>query len=166
MTIMFPIRLFNIALLLSEELREQKLRLVTAESCTGGLLSALLTEISGSSAFIDRAFVTYTNRSKQEMLGVPGDVLADYGAVSEPVARLMVQGALENSRANIAIAITGVAGPTGGTRLKPVGTVHLACLRENRSLIHEVRNYGNIGRNEVRLASVETALEMIKEQIQ
>lgn len=163
---MFPTRLFNIALLLSEELREQKLRLVTAESCTGGLLSALLTEISGSSAFIDRAFVTYTNRSKQEMLGVPGDVLADYGAVSEPVARLMVQGALENSRANIAIAITGVAGPTGGTRLKPVGTVHLACLRENRSLIHEVRNYGNIGRNEVRLASVETALEMIKEQIQ
>lgn len=163
---MFPTRLFNIALLLSEELREQKLRLVTAESCTGGLLSALLTEISGSSAFIDRAFVTYTNRSKQEMLGVPGDVLADYGAVSEPVARLMVQGALENSRANIAIAITGVAGPTGGTRLKPVGTVHLACLRENRSLVHEVRNYGNIGRNEVRLASVETALEMIKEQIQ
>lgn len=163
---MFPTRLFNIALLLSEELREQKLRLVTAESCTGGLLSALLTEISGSSAFIDRAFVTYTNRSKQEMLGVPGDVLADYGAVSEPVARLMVQGALENSRANIAIAITGVAGPTGGTRLKPVGTVHLACLRENRSLIHEVRNYGNIGRNEVRLASVETALELIKEQIQ
>ncbi len=163
---MFPTRLFNIALLLSEELREQKLRLVTAESCTGGLLSALLTEISGSSAFIDRAFVTYTNRAKQEMLGVPGDVLADYGAVSEPVARLMVQGALENSRANIAIAITGVAGPTGGTRLKPIGTVHLACLRENRSLIHEVRNYGNIGRNEVRLASVETALEMIKEQIQ
>ena len=163
---MFPTRLFNIALLLSEELREQKLRLVTAESCTGGLLSALLTEISGSSAFIDRAFVTYTNRSKQEMLGVPGDVLADYGAVSEPVARLMVQGALENSRANIAIAITGVAGPTGGTRLKPVGTVHLACLRENRSLIHEVRKFGNIGRNEVRLASVETALEMIKEQIQ
>lgn len=163
---MFPSRLFNIALLLSEELREQKLRLVTAESCTGGLLAALLTEISGSSAYIDRAFVTYTNRSKQEMLGVPGDVLADYGAVSEPVARLMVQGALENSRANIAIAITGVAGPTGGTPLKPVGTVHLACLRENRSLIHEVRNYGNIGRNEVRLASVETALEMIKEQIQ
>lgn len=163
---MFPSRLFNIALLLSEELREQKLRLVTAESCTGGLLAALLTEISGSSAYIDRAFVTYTNRSKQEMLGVPGDVLADYGAVSEPVARLMVQGALENSRANIAIAITGVAGPTGGTPLKPVGTVHLACLRENRSLIHEVRNYGNIGRNEVRLASVETALEMIKEQVQ
>lgn len=163
---MFPTRLFNIALLLSEELREKKLRLVTAESCTGGLLAALLTEISGSSAFIDRAFVTYTNRSKQEMLGVPGDVLADYGAVSEPVARLMVQGALENSRANIAIAITGVAGPSGGTPLKPVGTVHLACLRENRSLIHEVRNYGNIGRNEVRLASVETALEMIKEQVQ
>lgn len=162
---MFPTRLFNIALLLSEELREKKLRLVTAESCTGGLLAALLTEISGSSAFIDRAFVTYTNRSKQEMLGVPGDVLADYGAVSEPVARLMVQGALENSRANIAIAITGVAGPSGGTPLKPVGTVHLACLRENRSLIHEVRNYGNIGRNEVRLASVETALEMIKEQV-
>lgn len=163
---MFPTRLFNIALLLSEELREKKLRLVTAESCTGGLLAALLTEISGSSAFIDRAFVTYTNRSKQEMLGVPGDVLADYGAVSEPVARLMVQGALENSRANIAIAITGVAGPSGGTPLKPVGTVHLACLRENRSLIHEVRNYGNIGRNAVRLASVETALEMIKEQVQ
>lgn len=162
---MFPDRLFNLALLVSDELRERRLKLVTAESCTGGLVAGLFTEISGSSAFMERGYVTYSNKAKEEVLGIPGDVIADYGAVSEPVARMMAEGALEQSRANIAISITGIAGPGGGTPMKPVGTVHFACLRENRAVVHQVQHYGDIGRRDVRLASVETALEMIREQI-
>ncbi|MEL6473108.1 MAG: CinA family protein [Pseudomonadota bacterium] len=162
---MFPDRLFNLALLISDELRERRLKLVTAESCTGGLVAGLFTEISGSSAFMERGYVTYSNKAKEEVLGIPGDVIADYGAVSEPVARMMAEGALEQSRANIAISITGIAGPGGGTPMKPVGTVHFACLRENRAVFHQVQHYGDIGRRDVRLASVETALEMIREQI-
>lgn len=162
---MFPERIFNLALLVSDELRERRLRVTTAESCTGGLVAALFTEISGSSKVFDRGFVTYSNRAKEEVLGVPGDLLADYGAVSEPAARMMAEGALEVGRANIAVAITGIAGPEGGTPMKPVGTVHFACLRENRALVHEMVQFGPIGRAEVRMASVEKALEMIREQI-
>lgn len=162
---MFPERIFNLALLVSDELRERRLRVTTAESCTGGLVAALFTEISGSSKVFDRGFVTYSNRAKEEVLGVPGDLLADYGAVSEPAARMMAEGALEVGRANIAVAITGIAGPEGGTPMKPVGTVHFACLRENRALVHEMVQFGAIGRAEVRMASVEKALEMIREQI-
>lgn len=162
---MFPERIFNLALLVSDELRERRLRVTTAESCTGGLVAALFTEISGSSKVFDRGFVTYSNRAKEEVLGVPGDLLADYGAVSEPSARMMAEGALEVGRANIAVAITGIAGPEGGTPMKPVGTVHFACLRENRALVHEMVQFGPIGRAEVRMASVEKALEMIREQI-
>ena len=99
------------------------------------------------------------------MLGVPGDALADYGAVSEPVARMMAEGALEASRANIAVAITGVAGPGGGTRMKPVGTVHVACARENRAVVHEMLQVGEIGRTEVRMAAVECALKLIQFQM-
>lgn len=162
---MFPDRLFNLALLISDEMRERRLRLVTAESCTGGLVAALFTEISGSSKIFERGFVTYSNRAKEEMLGVPGDLLADYGAVSEPVARMMAEGALNESRANIAISITGIAGPDGGTPMKPVGTVHLACLRENRATVHEMHQFGDIGRSAVRDATVEKALELIRSQI-
>ena len=99
------------------------------------------------------------------MLGIPGDVLADYGAVSEPVARMMAEGALEASRANIAVAITGVAGPGGGTRMKPVGTVHVACARENRAVVHEMLQTGDIGREGVRLAAMECALNQIRMQM-
>ncbi len=162
---MFPDRLRNLALLTLDDAREQKLRIVAAESCTGGLVGALFTEFSGSSAVFERGFVTYSNRAKQEVLGVPGDMLADYGAVSEPVVRMMAEGALENSRANIAVAITGIAGPGGGTPLKPVGTVHFACLRENRAMVHDVRHFGDIGRQEIRLASVEVAVELIRAQL-
>lgn len=162
---MFPERLYNLALLTFDDLRERRLKVCTAESCTGGLLGALFTEFEGSSAVFERGYVTYSNRAKQEVLGVPGDVLADYGAVSEPVARMMAEGALEASRANIAIAITGIAGPGGGTPMKPVGTVHLACLRENRAMLHEHRQFGNIGRSDVRLETLQVALEMIRAQI-
>lgn len=153
------------AMLLLDDAEQARLRVCTAESCTGGLLAGLLTDIPGSSSVFERGFVTYSNRAKEEMLGIPGDVLADYGAVSEPVARMMAEGALEASRANIAVAITGVAGPGGGTRMKPVGTVHVACARENRAVVHEMLQTGDIGRENVRLAAVECALNLIRIQM-
>lgn len=162
---MFPDRLRNMAMLLLDDAEQARLRVCTAESCTGGLLAGLLTDIPGSSSVFERGFVTYSNRAKEEMLGIPGDVLADYGAVSEPVARMMAEGALEASRANIAVAITGVAGPGGGTRMKPVGTVHVACARENRAVVHEMLQTGDIGRENVRLAAVECALNLIRIQM-
>ncbi len=162
---MFPDRIRNLALLVSDEAAERRVKIATAESCTGGLLAALLTEFAGSSKVFDRGFVTYSNSAKTETLGVGGDILADYGAVSEPVARLMAEGALAASRANLAIAITGIAGPGGGTPLKPVGTVHVACARENKAVLHEMLRLGDIGRHEVRMATLETALNMIRAQI-
>jgi nicotinamide-nucleotide amidase len=162
---MFSTRLINLALLVSDEARQSRQKIVTAESCTGGLVAALFTHLAGSSDVFERGFVTYSNRAKQEMLNVPGDMLADFGAVSEPIATMMAEGALAESRANIAIAITGVAGPGGGTPMKPVGTVHFACARENRAVLHEMRQFGDIGREEVRIASVEVALELIRTQI-
>lgn len=151
-------------MLVLDDAERARLKLVTAESCTGGLVAALLTEIPGSSSVVERGFVTYSNKAKEEMLGVPGDVLADFGAVSEPVARMMAEGALANSRANIAVSITGVAGPGGGTRMKPVGTVHIACARENRAMLHEMLQLGDIGRDAIRMASVEAALNLIQAQ--
>lgn len=162
---MFDQRLRQLAMLTIDDAENARLRIATAESCTGGLVAALLTEIAGSSKVVERGFVTYSNRSKEEMLGVPGDIIADFGAVSEPVARMMAEGALSNSRANIAVAITGVAGPGGGTPLKPVGTVHIACARENRALLHEMLQLGDIGRSAIRAASLEKALELIRAQI-
>ena len=162
---MFPERLNNLALLTLDDMRQRRLKLVTAESCTGGLLSGLLTDMAGSSDVFERGFVTYSNRAKEEMLGIPGDLIADFGAVSEPVARMMAESALEASRANISVSITGIAGPGGGTPMKPVGTVHFACLRENQAMTHEMRQFGDIGRQDVRLASMEVALEMVREQI-
>lgn len=162
---MFSDRLRNLCLLTMDEARERRVKIAAAESCTGGLLSALFTEFSGSSDVFERGFVTYSNRAKEEMLGIPSDMIADYGAVSEAVARLMAEGALEQSRANLAVAITGIAGPGGGTPMKPVGTVHIACARENKAVLHEACYFGDIGRDEVRTASLEAALNMIRQQI-
>lgn len=162
---MFPERLRNLAMLILDDAEQARLKIATAESCTGGLLAALLTEIPGSSSVFERGFVTYSNRAKEEMLGVPGDALADYGAVSEPVARMMAEGALGNSRANISVGITGVAGPGGGTKMKPVGTVHIACARENRAIIHQHLQLGEISRDAIRMAAVETALNLIQAQM-
>ena len=162
---MFPERLRNLAMLILDDAEQARLKIATAESCTGGLLAALFTEIPGSSSVFERGFVTYSNRAKEEMLGVPWDALADYGAVSEPVARMMAEGALTNSRANISVGITGVAGPGGGTRMKPVGTVHIACARENRAIIHEHLQLGEISRDAIRMAAVESALNLIQAQM-
>jgi nicotinamide-nucleotide amidase len=162
---MFPGPLLNLAELILADAREQKLRIATAESCTGGLIAALLTEVPGSSDVVDRGFVTYSNRAKQDMLGVPGEMIADMGAVSEPVARTMAEGAVANSNAHMAVAVTGVAGPGGGTAMKPVGLVYIAACRENRSILHEAHRFGDIGRSEVRMKTVEAALLLLRRLI-
>jgi nicotinamide-nucleotide amidase len=162
---LFPVEIVSLATLLLEECRERRLRITTAESCTGGLVAGSLTEIAGSSDVVDRSFVTYSNRAKQSMLGVPGDLIADVGAVSEPVARFMAEGALETSDAHLAVAITGVAGPGGGTAMKPVGLVHFATARANGPILHRVERFGDLGRTQVRIEAVKVALEMLRERV-
>jgi len=159
---MFSSPLLRLAEVVLAEARENKLRIATAESCTGGLICALLTEIPGSSDVFERGFIVYSNRAKQDMLGVPGDLIADMGAVSEAVARMMAEGAVENSNAHVAVAVTGVAGPGGGTKMKPVGLVHIAAARENRSILHEAHRFGDIGRSEIRIKTVVAALELLQ----
>jgi len=116
----------QLAIRVGNRLREGRLLLATAESCTGGMVSAAITDISGSSAWFERGFVTYSNQAKTDMIGVPPELIEKHGAVSEPVARAMAEGALRNSRAQLSLAITGIAGPGGGSALKPVGTVSFA----------------------------------------
>ncbi|MCQ1836975.1 CinA family protein [Neorhizobium galegae] len=135
----------------------------TAESCTGGLIAGALTEISGSSAVVDRGFVTYTNQAKMDMLGVADATLATHGAVSKETALQMVHGALYRSQASVAVAVTGIAGPGGGSAEKPVGLVHLAAKSRLGKILHREMLYGDIGRTEVRLATVRTALAMLTE---
>src|SRR5688500_12467691 len=134
---MFNLEITTLARLLIDEARERSLRIVTAESCTGGLVAGAICSIAGSSDVFERGFITYSNRAKQEILGVPGDLIADLGAVSEPVARMMAEGALEASNAHLAVAITGVAGHGGGTPLEPVGTVHMAHARPHPRRDHQ-----------------------------
>lgn len=136
---------------------------VTAESCTGGLIAGALTEIAGSSAVVDRGLVTYTNEAKVEILGVKADTLAAHGAVSRETALEMAAGALVNSRASLSVAVTGIAGPGGGSAHKPVGLVHLAAADRNGNVLHREMRYGDIGRSGVRLATIRTALEMLAE---
>jgi len=143
--------------------KAKKLMLATAESCTGGLVAGALTDIAGSSAVVDRGFVTYTNEAKAEMLGVPADTLKEHGAVSRETAEAMAKGALAHSRADLAVAITGIAGPGGGSAAKPVGLVHFAAASRGGRLIHRERRYGDIGRAEVRRRSVLEALAMLSE---
>lgn len=140
----------------------QRLKIATAESCTGGLVVALLTEIAGSSAVVERGFVTYSNEAKTELIGVPTDLIATHGAVSEPVARRMAEGALSHSRADVAVAITGIAGPTGATATKPVGLVHFALARKGAPTVHLERRYGDLGRENVRLSAVEDAIGLLE----
>ena len=138
------------------------LTIATAESCTGGLAAGLITEIAGSSAVLERGFVVYSNAAKIGMLGVSPETIDAVGAVSEATAREMAAGALENSRADVAVSITGVAGPGGGSAEKPVGLVHFACARRERPTVHVERRFGEIGRGAVRKASIEQALELLE----
>jgi nicotinamide-nucleotide amidase len=143
--------------------RVRGLRVATAESCTGGLVAAALTEIAGSSDVVDCGFVTYSNDAKRKMLGVPAATLTRHGAVSSETAAAMVKGALKNSQADLAVAITGIAGPGGGSKQKPVGLVYFAAAsREGRHLARS-RRYGKIGRIRVRLRSVAQALALLEQ---
>lgn len=141
--------------------RDRGWMIASAESCTGGLIAGALTEIAGSSAVVDRGFVTYTNQAKKDLIGVSAATLEVFGAVSKETALQMAHGALMRSGAEVAVAVTGIAGPGGGSAEKPVGLVHLALKTRSGLVDHREMRYGEIGRDQVRLATVRTALEML-----
>jgi nicotinamide-nucleotide amidase len=147
---------------LLERLRDRRLKLATAESCTGGLIAALLTEVPGSSDVFERGFVTYSNDAKMQMLGVDPGLIVAHGAVSREVALAMAAGAITHSPADVSVAVTGMAGPGGGSADKPVGLVHIAALGKGLSPIHREFRFGNAGRSEIRLQSVAAALKLIR----
>jgi nicotinamide-nucleotide amidase len=147
---------------LIELCKSKGLTVATAESCTGGLVAGALTEIAGSSAVVDRGFVTYSNEAKQQMLGVPVATLRDYGAVSRQTAEAMARGVLQKSKADLAVSVTGIAGPGGGSPEKPVGLVHFAATSRDGTSMHAAKRYGDIGRSAVREKSVLQALAMLR----
>ena len=146
--------------------RARGLRIATAESCTGGLVAGALTEIPGSSDVVERGFVVYSNAAKETMLGVPAATLKRYGAVSEQTAIAMAAGALKNSQADLTVSITGIAGPGGGSKQKPVGLVHFAAAARDGRSLHRRRLFGKIGRRRVRERSVMQALTLLEELAQ
>ena len=148
------------AAILIDRCRAGGVTLASGESCTGGLIAAILTEVPGSSDVVERGFVTYSNRAKTELLGVPKAIIDDHGAVSEPVVRAMAEGVLAASPAVIAIAVTGVAGPGGGTQDKPVGLVHLAVARRGGRFVHEKQLFGDRSRRDIRLLTVQRAFAL------
>ena len=162
---MFPKDLAEQASALLQSCRKVGVTVATAESCTGGLIAGCLTEIAGSSDVVDRGFITYSNEAKNVMLDVPMRLIERHGAVSEPVARTMAEGALNHSLAVLSVAVTGVAGPGGGTVGKPVGLVHLACAKRGGETRHRAERYGDLGRSGIREATIRTAMEMLMEQL-
>jgi nicotinamide-nucleotide amidase len=160
MSAVFPAELLDGARSLLGVLQQSNLKLATAESCTGGLLAGLVTEIPGSSATLERGFVTYSDASKSDLLGVDAALIKEVGAVSEEVARAMADGAIANTPVDVAIAVTGIAGPDGGSPEKPVGLVYLAVARiAHTTTVRECR-FGDIGRDGIRLASLREALAL------
>ena len=147
---------------LLDRCRQAGLKLTTAESCTGGLLSAALTDIAGSSDVFDRGFVTYSNDAKMDMLGVSETILTSHGAVSEETVRAMAVGALSESGADLAVAVTGIAGPGGGSDDKPVGLVHIAAAHRSGDIVHQKNLFGDIGRSAIRHASLIKALDLVE----
>lgn len=161
----FPKELQEEAGALLDLYRSHRLRIASAESCTGGLLAGLLTEAPGSSDVFDRGFVTYSNEAKSEMLGVPAKLLQEYGAVSVEVALAMAEGALARSPAEIAVAITGIAGPGGGSTEKPVGLVHLASAGKGRPPVPAKLLLTRLDRHGIRMASLGEALRLLRAQV-
>jgi nicotinamide-nucleotide amidase len=139
------------------------LMVATAESCTGGLVIGALTEIAGSSAVVDRGFVTYSDEAKQQMLGVPAVTLREHGAVSRQTAEAMVKGVLAHTDVALAVSVTGIAGPGGGTPEKPVGLVHFAAASRAGRFVHQERRFGEIGRSDIRRQSVLQALALLQQ---
>lgn len=161
---MFPDDIQTLARQVIETAAARSLMIATAESCTGGLVAAALTGVAGSSAVVERGFVTYGNAAKTEMLGVPAALIESHGAVSEPVARAMADGALVRSTAQVSVSVTGIAGPGGGSTDKPVGLVHFGATGPSGS-VHVEHRFGDPGREAVRLASVRVALGLLLDRI-
>ena len=164
MNSMFPLEINSKASSILKVCKQKGITIITAESCTGGLIAGCLTEIPGSSSVIEGGFVTYSNQAKVSMLSVKLEQLDQYGAVSEEVARSMAEGALGSSKADIAIACTGVAGPGGATDTKPVGLVHLSCASRKHPTSHKKCNFSG-ERSTIRLATVKAAFELIEVQL-
>ena len=162
---MFPEKTLDLANEVITALRDNDLMIVTAESCTGGLIAGALTAVPGSSSVVHGGFVTYANKAKAAMLGVPAGMIEDFGAVSEQVALAMATGARQVSETDISIAVTGVAGPGGGTKEKPVGLVHIGCSSANLSKHKEMR-FGEIGREKIRIATIDAAFELVLDVLQ
>ena len=157
---MFSKRLLDLAEQVIVTCRNQGIYLATAESCTGGLIAGCITSVSGSSDILNQGFITYANIAKARILGVSEDVLAKQGAVCEDVARAMAEGALSPDMADIAVSVTGIAGPGGGSKEKPVGLVHMAVAKTGEDTLHE-RHVFKGNRNDVRLQTVEAALKLV-----
>jgi nicotinamide-nucleotide amidase len=146
--------------------RVSRLTVATAESCTGGLLAALITAVPGASDVFERGFITYSNAAKIESLGVAPRILEEFGAVSAEAARAMATGALAHSRAGVALSITGIAGPGGGSIQKPVGLVHFGLARRGGEVISAEKRFGNLGRDAVRAAALVAAIDLLLEAAQ
>ena len=162
MTTLFDAALYARAASLLDALKGRGLTLATAESCTGGLIAGLLTEVPGSSAVIEAGFITYADRAKETLLGVRRSTLQAHGAVSELTAREMAEGALNAAGSGLAVAVTGIAGPGGGTAEKPVGLVHLAMAQKNGPTLH-ARQVFTGDRTAVRLKTVAAALALVEQ---
>lgn len=162
---LFPLDLTETAARTLEDLRRRKLLIATAESCTGGLLAGVLTEIAGSSDVVDCGFVTYSNAAKTAMLGVPAALIDKHGAVSPEAAEAMVRGVLAQRPADVAVAITGIAGPGGGSAEKPVGLVYIAVARRGGPVAAAECKFGDIGRSQVRIATLRATLALVREVI-
>ncbi len=158
---MFPGEITSRAQNVVDECTRRGIRLALAESCTGGLISAALINIPSASNVVDRGLVTYANEAKMDLLGVPAEVLERTGAVSEETALAMAEGALKTDNVQAAVAVTGIAGPSGGTAEKPVGRVHIAAAREGFPSRHQKCDFGDVGRDAIRLGTVGAALDML-----
>ena len=151
------------ARLLLDLCRARRLTIATAESCTGGAVAAALTDVAGSSDVFERGFVTYSNEAKEAMLDVPASTIGSYGAVSRETAEAMARGALAHAPVDLAVSVTGIAGPQGASPGKPLGLVHFAAASRAGQLVHAERKFGDVGRAQIRRASVEQALAMLRE---
>ena len=161
----FPLSLLRQAEEVLRLARGQGVVVASAESCTGGLVAACLSEIPGASDVLGCGFVVYGNAAKERLLGVSGELLREAGAVSREVALAMAENAVQRGGVDVAVAVTGIAGPGGGTADKPVGLVHFACARRGGASAHRERRFGNLSRQRIRLASVGEALSLLREAL-
>lgn len=162
---MFSNQVLSLARQVLDRANAADVMVATAESCTGGLVAAALTDTAGCSSVVDRGFVTYSNEAKMQMIGVPEATLIAHGAVSEETARAMASGAVSHSKARVSVAITGIAGPGGGSEEKPVGLVHFAAQKTDGTVLHIERRFGDLGRAGVREAALVQALELLGEAL-